>query len=171
MAFFWCVLGIILLQRISELFLAARNARIVRSMGGYEVGAEHYGYIVAMHVLFFLSLILEVTMFLPVYLPAWWMLSFSVFLGAQALRYWCMWSLGSRWNTRILIVPGSAPVSRGPYRFLRHPNYLVVALELFTLPLTFGAVYTAFTFTLLNAWLLLGIRIPLENSAVYPTKE
>ncbi|QRG65593.1 isoprenylcysteine carboxyl methyltransferase family protein [Brevibacillus choshinensis] len=159
------------MQRVSELFLAARNARIAREMGGYEVGAEHYVYIVALHVLFFLSLTVEVMMSQPVSLPVWWKVSFTVFLCAQALRYWCIWSLGSRWNTRILIVPDSPPVLRGPYRFLRHPNYLVVATELFVLPMTFGAIFTAFTFSLLNAWMLLRVRIPLENSAVYPTKE
>ncbi|MCG6197960.1 hypothetical protein H1215_12360, partial [Anoxybacillus sp. LAT_38] len=73
----------------------------------------------------------------------WWAWTFSVFALAQGLRYWCIVSLGKRWNTRIYILPGAEPVRRGPYRFLRHPNYLVVATELFVLPLTFSAVATA----------------------------
>ncbi|MED4780621.1 isoprenylcysteine carboxyl methyltransferase family protein [Brevibacillus choshinensis] len=168
MIFFWIVLGILLLQRVGELFLAARNARIIRSLGGYEIGAGHYLYIVALHTLFFISLILEAQ---PSSLPRWWLLSFAFFLAAQILRYWCIWSLGNRWNTRIMILPDSLPIIRGPYRFIRHPNYLVVAIELFALPMTFGASLTAFSFTLLNAWLLLRIRIPMEESAVYQTKE
>ncbi|MDF2679840.1 MAG: hypothetical protein K0R47_1030 [Brevibacillus sp.] len=171
MIFFWIVLGILLLQRVGELFLAARNARIIRSMGGHEIGAEHYLYIVALHTLFFASLILEVTMSPPFSLPPWWLLSFGFFLVAQILRYWCIRSLGVRWNTRILILPDSPPMIRGPYRFIRHPNYLVVAIELFALPMTFGASLTAFSFTLLNGWLLLRIRIPMEEKAVYQTKE
>lgn len=171
MIFFWIVLGILLLQRTGELCLAARNARFIRAMGGHEIGAEHYPYIVALHILFFTSLLLEVTMSQPFSLPPWWMLSFALFLTAQILRYWCIWSLGIRWNTRILVLPGSTPTIRGPYRFIRHPNYLVVAIELFALPMTFCAPFTAFSFTLLNAWLLLRIRIPLEEKAVYPTKE
>lgn len=168
MTFFAIVLGGVLLQRGGELFLASRNARYIRAKGGYEVGAEHYKYIVLLHSLFFASLILEVSMKEnPQVLPAWWICSFSVFLLAQLLRYWCIRSLGKHWNTRILIVPGTQPVIRGPYRFLRHPNYVVVALEILSLPLTFGAFFTALTFSILNAWLLLRIRIPLEEKSLY----
>lgn len=168
MLFFWIVYGTILLQRLGELFMASRNARLIRACGGYEVGAEHYKYIVLLHASFFASLLLEVWRGgKPFILPAWWYIPFCFFLSAQLLRYWCMYSLGRRWNTRILILPGAPPVTRGPYRYLRHPNYLVVAIELLTLPLTFAAYSTALVFTLLNAWVLLRIRIPLENRAVY----
>jgi len=172
MLFFWCIMALLLLQRLSELFLAARNARIIRSLGGYEIGAGHYLCLVVLHVLFFASLIVEVTTATAPYsLPSGWLAYFAVFLLVQCLRYWCIWSLGIHWNTRILILPGSLPVRRGPYRFMRHPNYLVVAVELFALPMTFGASLTAISFTLLNAWLLLRIRIPLEEQAVYAQKE
>ncbi|MGG1661505.1 isoprenylcysteine carboxyl methyltransferase family protein [Brevibacillus sp. NRS-1366] len=168
MTFFGIVLGVVLLQRGGELFLASRNARHIRARGGYEVGEEHYKYIVTLHLLFFVSLLLEVSLKeAPFALPAWWMYPFSLFLLAQFLRYWCMQSLGRHWNTRILILPGAQPVIRGPYRFLRHPNYLVVAVELFSLPLSFSAFLTAITFSILNAWLLLRIRIPLEEKSLY----
>ncbi|WNC12634.1 isoprenylcysteine carboxylmethyltransferase family protein [Brevibacillus brevis] len=170
MDFFWYVMGTVLLQRWGELLLAARNARIIRSLGGYEIGSGHYKFIVALHLLFFVSLVFEVVNG-PRLLPVWWPYPFSCFVAAQLLRYWCIWSLGPRWNTRILILPGSPPVARGPYRFLRHPNYLVVAVELFALPITFGAVLTAVMFTVLNGWMLLRVRIPAEERAVYAPKE
>ncbi|RNB88022.1 hypothetical protein EDM59_02525 [Brevibacillus nitrificans] len=172
MLFFWLTLTILVLQRACELLFAARNARIIRSLGGYEVGAEHYRYLVTLHVLFIASLICEVQLSpAPFTLPSWWPMTFAVFLAAQLLRYWCMWSLGSRWNTRILILPDTPPVRRGPYRYLRHPNYLVVAIELVSLPISFGAYFTALTFSLLNAWLLLRIRIPMEEKAVHRTED
>ncbi|MFD2371211.1 isoprenylcysteine carboxyl methyltransferase family protein [Brevibacillus sp. GCM10020057] len=172
MLLFWIVLASLLLQRIFELLLAARNARIIRSLGGYEIGAGHYIYLVLLHVLFFACLIGEVTTApSPGSLPSGWQVYFSAFLLAQLLRYWCIWSLGNRWNTRIMVLPGSPPVRRGPYRFMRHPNYLVVAIELFALPMTFGAALTAFSFSLLNAWLLLRVRIPIEEQAVYAPKK
>lgn len=168
MAFFWTVIGIVLLQRTGELLLAARNARVIRSLGGYEVGAEHYKFIVILHLLFFASLLLEVAGTVRSSdLPSWWPYPFTLFLLAQMLRYWCMHSLGKHWNTRILILPGAVPVVRGPYRFLRHPNYLVVAVEFFALPMTFSAPFTAIAFSLLNAWLLLRVRIPMEEKSVY----
>ncbi|ASJ54509.1 hypothetical protein BP422_13640 [Brevibacillus formosus] len=166
--FFGFVLAGVVLQRLVELLVAVRNARYIRSKGGYEVGASHYKYIVLLHFLFFLSLIFEVVgRGSSMVLPSWWAIPFSLFLIAQGLRYWCIRSLGKRWNTRIFILPGEAPIKRGPYRFIRHPNYLVVSLELLLLPLTFAAVSTALTFSLLNAWLLLRIRIPLEEASVY----
>lgn len=168
MLFFWSVLGVVLLQRMSELILAAKNARWIRANGGYEVGAYHYKYIVSLHFAFFASLLSEV-LYRGVHLsmPAWWFVPFTFFVLAQLLRYWCMASLGRHWNTRILIVPGVAPLRNGPYRWIRHPNYWVVAIEILTLPLTFHAFATAIVFSLLNAWLLLRVRIPQETSAVY----
>lgn len=97
--------------------------------------------------------------------PIWW-LWLMVFLLAQGLRYWAISSLGKYWNTRILIVPGARRVATGPYRFIPHPNYLAVALELFSLPLIFNAWITAIVATILNAILLLGIRIPAEERAL-----
>jgi len=172
MSFFWLVMGVVLLQRMGELVLANRNARLIRSLGGYEIGSSHYKYIVLLHLFFFLCLIWEVVRGHHVsLLPDWWIFPFSLFVLAQILRYWCIVSLGRHWNTRILILPGSKPVRRGPYRFFRHPNYLVVGIELLALPLTFQAYATAILFTLFNAWLLLKVRIPIEQQAVYTRRD
>jgi len=172
MSFFWLVMGVVVLQRIGELLLANRNAKRIRSLGGIEIGSDHYKYIVLLHLFFFLNLIGEVVSGHKVMLlPTWWLFPFTLFVFAQILRYWCIYSLGRHWNTRILLLPGSKPVRRGPYRFLRHPNYLVVGIELLTLPLTFQAYKTAVLFTLLNAWLLLKVRIPIEQQAVYARRE
>ncbi|MFA4132452.1 MULTISPECIES: isoprenylcysteine carboxyl methyltransferase family protein [unclassified Brevibacillus] len=166
--FFGFVMAGVVLQRLVELLIAMRNARYIRSKGGYEVGASHYKYIVLLHFLFFLSLLFEVVgKGSAMVLPSWWAIPFCLFLIAQGLRYWCIRSLGKRWNTRIFILPGEAPIKQGPYRFIRHPNYLVVSLELLLLPLTFSAVATALAFSLLNAWLLLRIRIPMEETSIY----
>ncbi len=164
--FFYLVLGAVVLQRLLELGIARRNARYIRSLGGYEVGAGHYKYIVCLHALFFISLIIESRN--P---PAWWWLPFSLFLAAQFVRYWCISSLGRHWNTRIFVLPGAPLVARGPYRYLRHPNYWVVVLELATLPLTFSAYRTAVFFSLMNLWLLWRIRIPLEEQALYDIRK
>lgn len=171
MAFFWTVVATVLAQRVCELALAARNARYIRSLGGYEVGAAHYKSIVMLHCLFFASLLLEAGRTVGTReLPPWWAVTFSLFLLAQVLRYWCMRTLGRRWNTRILILPGQPPIRGGPYRYLRHPNYVVVAVELFALPMTFSAITTALLFSAANAWLLWRVRIPLEEDAVYKEK-
>lgn len=164
MSWFWVLFLFVILQRLAELLIARRNAACIRSLGGYEVGAEHYRYIVCLHIGFFLALLTEVYArgledAVPMSLPL------AVFLVAQGLRVWVLSSLGRFWNTRIFVLPGSEPVRRGPYRFLRHPNYAVVALELLTLPLVFQAVYTALLFTLLNAFVL-RVRIRAEERAL-----
>lgn len=168
--FFFIVFVAVLLQRLVELRMARKNAAYIRSKGGYEVGAEHYPYIVAMHSLFFLSLLLEVILTNRPLLQ-WWWLPFSLFLLAQSGRYWCLHSLGRFWNTRIYILPNVPLVARGPYRYLRHPNYLIVGIELLTLPLTFSAFFTAIVFSFCNLWLLLRIRIPLEEKTLEENAE
>ncbi|NJN94539.1 MAG: hypothetical protein HC875_10810, partial [Anaerolineales bacterium] len=100
-------------------------------------------------------------------LSRFWAGWLALFGAAQGLRYWCIASLGRYWNTRILVIPGAAPVRRGPYRFLAHPNYLAVALELLSVPLVFGAWISALIATALNAALLLGVRIPAEEKALH----
>lgn len=167
MTFFGMTMAFVVAQRVFELVLARRNAALIRQMGGYEVGGSHYKYIVLLHTLFLFSLVIEVYSHEQISLPHWWHVPFSLFVLAQFLRYWCIYTLGPRWNTRIYVLPGADPVRRGPYRFLRHPNYLVVAFEFAALPLTFQAFTTALLFSLANAWLLLRVRIPLEEHAVY----
>jgi len=162
---FYLVFLLVILQRLVELFIAKRNAEHMRSLGGYEVGADHYRYIVLLHVMFFVSLLSEVEVRgLAARTPH--LLPFAVFILAQGLRVWCLASLGKFWNTRIFVLPGSRPVVRGPYRFLRHPNYVVVGLELLALPLAFGATVTAVLFTVLNA-MILRVRIRTEESALF----
>ncbi|MGZ4112988.1 MAG: isoprenylcysteine carboxyl methyltransferase family protein, partial [Tumebacillaceae bacterium] len=161
---FAVIFTFVVLQRLLELVIAKRNARHIKSLGGYEVGASHYPYIVALHACFLLSLLAEVyergrLAELPHLIP------FALFLLAQCLRVWALLSLGRFWNTRIFVLPRSHAVERGPYRFLRHPNYTVVAVELLTLPLACGAPLTAVVFSLLNA-VVLRVRIRTEELAL-----
>jgi methyltransferase len=97
--------------------------------------------------------------------PAYWPMPLTLFLLVQPLRYWAILSLGENWNTRILVVPGAKPVRRGPYRYLKHPNYVVVVVEILTFPLIFGAWITALVFSALNA-ALLSVRIREEDRAL-----
>lgn len=114
--------------------------------------------------------VLFVAFFSEVYLlnakpPSWWLIPFVLFLIAQVIRIWAISSLGVYWNTKILLLPGAKVVAKGPYRFMRHPNYTVVSLELLVIPLIFGAYYTAILFTILNI-LMLRVRIPVEEKAL-----
>src|SRR5919205_415228 len=140
-------------QRLLELILARRNERRTRAKGAVERGRGHYPLIVALHSLWLLSTLVEGLLRGPDP-PAYWPVPLALFLLAQPLRYWALFSLGECWNTRILVVPGTNPIRRGPYRYLRHPNYVVVAAEIFTFPLIFGAWITAFVFSIFNAALL-----------------
>lgn len=160
--FFHAVLTLVVLQRVFELLLARRNRLHIIRMGGQEIGADHYKYLVGLHVLFFLSLTAEVS-WRSAGQAVWWWIPFALFLLAQLARYWCIRSLGRCWNTRIYVIPGRPLIRRGPYRYVRHPNYWVVAIELLTLPLVFSAYATALVFSVLNAWLLLRVRIPAEE--------
>lgn len=164
MTAFWLVFGFLVLQRILELGLARRNAERVLAEGGYEVGQSHYPWIVATHVLFFTGLLIEIGF--NVRRPgAWFPLWFGLFLIAQVVRYWAIRSLGKYWNTRLIVTPGMRPVTRGPYRYIRHPNYLVVVVELLAVPLMFDAYVTATSITLLNGFVLRH-RIHMEDEAL-----
>ena len=147
------------LQRLAELVLARRNTRNLLALGAREVGARHYPVIVAFHGVWLLGLF---------WLSGqavinWWLIGLFVIL--QALRLWILATLGSRWTTRVLVVPGEQLVATGPYRFVRHPNYLVVALEIFVLPLAFGFYAYALVGGLINL-AILGFRISVENGAL-----
>jgi methyltransferase len=155
---------LLVLQRIVELRIAKKNERWMKDKGAYEVGRSHYKYIVALHVLFFISLFIEVQIGRRD-LASWWFIPFVFFIMAQCLRVWSILSLGRFWNTRILILPGTNVVTKGPYRFMRHPNYFIVITEILVVPLIFQAYFTAILFTLLNA-MLLSVRIPIEERAL-----
>jgi methyltransferase len=158
-------LAIVIAQRLLELRVAKRNERWALSRGAREYGSEHYPLIVALHIAWIVGIAVE-GIARGSQASALWPLWLSLFTVAQIGRYWAMSSLGMYWNTRILIVPGGERVRRGPYRFLNHPNYVIVALELLSGPLIFGATFTAIATTLANAALLLAVRIPAEERAL-----
>lgn len=160
----WVALAFVALQRLLELRLAQANLCWALSQGGREYGQAHYPLFFLLHIGWMLGWLLE-GLIRNQPSPIWW-LWLTVFVLAQGLRYWAIRSLGRYWNTRIIIVPGASRVASGPYRYLRHPNYLAVALELLSLPLVFNAWLTALVASLLNAYLLLFIRIPAEEQAL-----
>ena len=151
-------------QRLFELVLARRNERRARARGAVERGQGHYPLIVALHSLWLVSTLVEGFLRGPVF-PAFWPVPLALFLLVQPLRYWAIFSLGESWNTKILVAPGAKPVRRGPYRYLNHPNYVVVVVEILAFPSIFGAWITALVFTALNA-ALLSVRIRAENRAL-----
>ena len=132
--------------------------------GAVERGAGHYPLMVVIHSLWLVSTLVEGLARGPEF-PAWWPLPLAAFLLVQPLRYWAIASLGVNWNVRVLVVPGAKLVRSGPYRYFPHPNYVVVAIEILTFPLIFGAWITAIVFSLLNAALLY-VRIRTENRAL-----
>lgn len=151
-------------QRLLELVVARRNERRARAWGAVERGRGHYPFIVALHSLWLVSTLVEGFLCGPE-LPALWPAPLALFLLVQPLRYWALFSLGGNWNTKILVVPGARPVSRGPYKYISHPNYVVVAVEILAFPLIFGAWATALVFTVLNAAVLF-VRIRAEERAL-----
>lgn len=163
------LLGLFALERAAELWLSARNARRALARGAVESGRGHYPAMVAVHALFLVACAAEALRF-PAPPPRLALLAAAGALAAQGLRWWAVASLGDRWNTRILVVPGEPPVTGGPYRWLRHPNYLAVAVEVACLPLAYGSWRTALAFSLANA-LLLRARIPAEERALGPDWE
>lgn len=163
--FYIILLVAIAVERLYELRLAKRNAEAMMARGGIEAGARHYPWMVLLHAAWFIACPLEVLLLDRPFIHTlgWPMLAL---LGStMALRYWAIRSLGDRWTTRIVFVPDEPAVRRGPYRFMRHPNYLAVVLEIFALPLVHSAWLTAGVFTILNAWLLF-VRIRAEERAL-----
>jgi methyltransferase len=159
------IVAAVLVQRIVELRIAARNQRWALSQGAQEFGAGHYPLFFVLHGGWAIAWLTEAIWLGPILSPIWplWLALFGI---AQILRYWALASLGTYWNTRILIIPGHKRVKAGIYRYLPHPNYLAVALELASIPLLFGAWRSALVASLLNAALLLLIRIPAENNVL-----
>lgn len=157
-------IALVIGQRLMELRLAKKNERWMKAQGGYEKGEKHYPYIVAIHTLFFLSLLLEVT-FSWTEDSTWNIIPLLLFLIIQWGRMWVISSLGKFWNTKIIVLPGAKVVRKGPYRYFRHPNYVIVIMEMMTLPLIFHAYWTAIIFTLSCA-VVLFIRIREEEAAL-----
>jgi len=154
-------------ERIVELVVSKRNAALALSRGGREYGQRHFPWMVALHTGLLLACIAEVVLAGRPFIPAlgWPMLAIALL--CQVGRYSVIHSLGAQWNTRVIVIPGAARVrARGLYRLMPHPNYVIVAVEGVALPLVHTAWVTAITFTVLNAVLLLGFRIPTENRAL-----
>ena len=161
-------LGVVLavaLERGLELVLSVRNARLARERGGVETGQGHYPVMAVFHGVFLLACALEVVLLHRPFPGAVGWVALVVVVAAQGLRYWAIATLGWRWNTRIVVVPGAAPITGGPYRFVRHPNYVAVIAEMVALPLVHGAWLTALVFSLGNV-LLLRVRIRAEEHAL-----
>ena len=146
-------------QRLSELYIASRNEKWLRSQGAVEYGKEHYPYIVALHTLFIISIIVEYIVRGGTAID---LILFMLFILILLFKFWALSSLGKYWNTKIFRVPGAGPVKKGPYKLLKHPNYLNVIGEIAVIPLVFHLYYTAIVFTVLNA-VMLTVRIRVEN--------
>lgn len=152
----------LLVQRLAELALARSNTRRLRRAGGVEFGAAHYPFMVALHVTWLAGLWL-LGHDRPID-PSW----LSLFVLLQAGRVWVIASLGRRWTTRVIVLPGTEPLARGPYRFVKHPNYLIVALEVAVVPLVLDLPLFALIFTLANG-AILAVRMSVENRALAGT--
>lgn len=159
------LVGLVAVERLAELVVAKRNLAWSRARGGREAGFTHYPFMVALHTGLLIGCVLEVWLGGRSFLPAlgWPML--LLVIAAQALRWWCIRTLGPQWNTRVIVVPDAGRVTHGPYRFLGHPNYVAVVVEGFALPLVHTAWITALVFSALNA-ILLTVRIRVENTAL-----
>ncbi|OBJ48701.1 isoprenylcysteine carboxyl methyltransferase family protein [Mycobacterium sp. 1423905.2] len=152
-------------ERLLELVVAQRNARWSFAQGGKEFGRRHYGVMVVLHSALLVGCIVEPWALHRPFLPwlGWPMV--AVLVLCQGLRWWCIASLGKRWNTRVIVLPYAPLVQRGPYRFMHHPNYVAVVVEGFALPMVHTAWLTAVTFTVANA-ILLSVRLRVENSVL-----
>lgn len=164
MTVFYGVLGAVVLQRLAELIWAGRNTARLRRLGAVEADAGGYPMFVLMHAGWLVGLALSVPAATP---PDWPLL--GCFAALQLGRVWVVFSLGRWWTTRVLTLPGAPLVRTGPFRWLRHPNYLVVAAEIAVLPLAFGAVAVAALFSALNLGLT-ARRIRIEEQALAPRR-
>jgi len=164
MIFFWIFFAFLISQRVLELFLAKRNEQIVKSKGALEFDRDGYKYIVAMHVAFFISLALE-KFSLQRELNKFWVLFLFIFFIAQTLRYWAISSLGVYWNTKVLVVPNFHIITKGPYKYLKHPNYIAVIIEIAVIPSIYSCYLTSILFSIIN-FILVRRRIEIEENAL-----
>jgi methyltransferase len=156
----YIIIALVAVQRLAELVYAERNTKALLARGAVEIGRAHYPLIVAVHLTWLIAIV--------VFLPRGGEINFvllAVFVVLQALRVWVLATLGPYWTTRIITLKDAPLIRRGPYRFIRHPNYTVVIGEIAVLPLVFGEVWVAVAFTILNA-AVLTLRIREENAAL-----
>ena len=157
------LIAAVAVERIAELVVSQRNLAWSRARGGVEFGTRHYPAMVALHTGLLVGCLVE-AMYRP-FLPALGWPMFAIVLAAQALRWWCITTLGHQWNTRVVVIPDAERVTGGPYRFFSHPNYVAVVVEGIALPLVHTAWITATVFTVLN-FFVLRTRIGVENTAL-----
>ena len=156
----YIVIALVVVQRLAELVYAERNTRALKARGAVEIGAGHYPLIVLLHA----AWLVAVTAMLPPGHPVSWPL-IAVFAVLQGLRVWVLATLGPYWTTRIITLPGAPLVRSGPFKYVRHPNYTVVASEILVFPLVFGELWVAAVFTVLNGAMLFW-RIREEDQAL-----
>lgn len=159
------LVALVVLERLAELVISKRHAAWALARGGVEHGAGHYPPMVVLHTALLAGALGEAWLADRPFVPALGWSMVAVVLLAQALRWWCILTLGRQWNTRVIVVPGLPLVHRGPYRWMPHPNYVAVVAEGVALPLVHGSWVTAVVFTVLNAWLLT-VRIRTEGAAL-----
>ncbi|MCQ4041660.1 isoprenylcysteine carboxyl methyltransferase family protein [Streptantibioticus rubrisoli] len=159
------VMPLITAGRLLEVVVARRNTRWAMARGGVEFGRGHYPVMVVLHIAFLAGIVVEIALASRPYVPALTWTALTIVFLANLVRWWCVQTLGPQWNTRVIIVPGLPLITHGPYRWLRHPNYVIVMAEGIALPLVYGAWTTALLFTVANA-ALLSVRLRTENSAL-----
>jgi len=165
MTWYLLLIGAVAVERLAEVVVAERNRSVSKERGGVEFGAGHYPAMVALHAGLLAGCLLEAVGLHRPFIPALGWPMFSVVLAAQALRWWCITTLNYQWNSRVIVIPGAARVTAGPYRLLPHPNYVAVIAEGLALPLVHTAWITALVFSVLNA-VLLRTRVHVENAAL-----
>lgn len=152
-------------ERVAELVVSLRNAKWSFAQGGVESGQGHYPFMVVLHTGLLAGCLVEAIVADRPFIPALGWIMLAVVLASQGLRWWCIATLGRQWNTRVIVVPGSQLVAKGPYQWMRHPNYVAVVAEGIALPLVHTSWITAVVFTVLNIPLL-AVRIRTEEAAL-----
>ena len=160
------LVGLVAAGRVVELAVARRHTRTLLAAGGVEHGRAHYPFMVTLHAALLVACVVEPVVADRPFQPVRFVVGALAVAAAAALRWWTIATLGRRWTTRVVVLPGRPLVSGGPFRFLRHPNYLAVVVEVAALPLAVGAWITALLGTLFNGFLLFAIRIPCEEAAL-----
>ncbi len=158
-------IGLLAIERLYELKLSQRNAAKAFANGAIEVGTRHYRVMTIFHTAFLIGCVVEPWLLDRPEPGIAGLIALGFALAAQALRYWAISTLGDKWNTRVIVMPGGVPVTAGPYRFIKHPNYVAVVMELFAVPMIYGNWITALVFTVGNA-ALLSVRIRAEEEAL-----
>jgi methyltransferase len=167
---FTVLVAVVALMRLVELAVSRRHIAALEARGAVEVGRSLYPWMVAVHTLFLVSCTVEVWLSGRTAIPMLSAFSFGLLVGAAALRYWVVATLGERWSTRVMVIPGAPSIDAGPFRRLRHPNYLAVIVEFFALPMVHSAWFTAVLFSAANA-VVLAIRIRTEEEALAGTSD